>query len=449
MRDNKNFRARFVEKYGREYSGKYKLLIMPIGTTPEPLIRTILSVKPERVGFLYTEETEDALDRIVEETGLKASQIEKAKIDGSRVEEVYAKIREWIGKYDDGIAVDITGGKKAMVGGATVAASFYGLDILYNDYTEFDAEKRRPVPGSEFLTTLKNPFEATQDMIYRLGVEAFNRYDYAEAERLFQEGVNRTGSPVKREEFNALLALASSYLAWDTFRFDDARKRMRRVKDLLDRFGLKMGVNRKILDEHLGIIEKLSKVNHDHYYPDILNDSAIVKHLLLTCFTSAERKSRAGRYEDGVLRLYRVCEMASQHRLALRGIDTGKANSRSLDHEIIERYQQIKADSLSRKYNREFNPQKITLPDKIGLTDGYMLLKAYNDDLLENLDLETLFDAIETRNLAYIEHGVRVVNEKDYGRMRRETERILQGFSGINGLELEKELERYRFPVIE
>ena len=449
MIDEIEARERFVERFRREFLGRYRFLILPVGTSPEPLIRTILCVEPEKVGFIYTHETADALDRIVEETGLRASQVEKAEIGGSEPGEVYEKISRWVESYDK-IAVDITGGKKAMVGGATVAASFYGLDILYNDYTEFDAEKRRPVPGSEFLTTLKNPFEATQDMIYRLGVEAFNRYDYAEAERLFQEGVNRTGSPAKREEFNALLALASSYLAWDTFRFDDARKRMRRVKDLLDRFGLKMGVNRKILDEHLGIIEKLSKVNHDHYYPDVLNDSAIVKHLLLTCFTSAERKSRAGRYEDGVLRLYRVCEMAAQHRLALRGVDTGKANSRSLDHEIIERYQKIRADSLSRKYGRSFDPKRMALPDnKIGLVDGYMLLEAFEDDLLKNFELDALFNAIEVRNLAYIEHGVRVVNEKDYGRMKKEAYNVLKNFSNLQKIELESELEKYKFPMIE
>ncbi|HEC56489.1 MAG TPA: TIGR02710 family CRISPR-associated protein [Candidatus Syntrophoarchaeum butanivorans] len=440
-------RERFVERFRREFLGRYRFLILPVGTTPEPLIRTILCVEPEKVGFIYTRETADALDRIVEETGLRASQVEKVEVSGSEPGEVYEKISGWVERYD-GVAVDITGGKKAMVGGATVAASFYGLDILYNDYEKYDPDTRKPIPGTEVLRILENPFEATQVMIHRLGVEAFNRGDYTEARRLFDEGGRKTrGFPRKR--FEVLREMAGVFLSWETFNFGPAYGTLKRVVNEIEEWGLDLGIDTRDLGEKLRILERLSGVKPDNYYPDVLQDPDAVKHLLLTCFTSAERKSRAGRYEDGVLRLYRVCEMAAQHRLALRGVNTEKVHQSGLDQVIIRRYREIKADILSKKHRRHYNPEDIRLPDRIGLMDDYILLKAFDDDLVKDMELRPLFDTIEVRNLAYIEHGMRVVREKDYGRMRRETERILQGFSGINGLELEKELERYRFPVIE
>ena len=74
----------------KEYDG----LILPLGYSPEPLILSILAIKPERVGLLYTNETEKLLPRIQEETVLTLDQLDKLKIDGSSTLDVYKAIME-------------------------------------------------------------------------------------------------------------------------------------------------------------------------------------------------------------------------------------------------------------------------------------------------------------------------------------------------------------------
>ncbi len=141
----------------RNYYG----LILSVGMSPEPLILSILALKPERVAFLYTADTEQYLDRIIDETGLSVNQTEKREISSSNVTDIYDAImhlyEKW-GKRSD-IAIDITGGKKAMVTGAAMAGVVLGADIYYVDNARYLPKLRRPDPGSEFLSVLPNPLE--------------------------------------------------------------------------------------------------------------------------------------------------------------------------------------------------------------------------------------------------------------------------------------------------
>ncbi len=53
--------------------------------------------------------------------------------------------------------VDITGGKKSMVGAASIFARDYDCNLLYVDYDDYIAELRRPRPGTEDLLLVYNP----------------------------------------------------------------------------------------------------------------------------------------------------------------------------------------------------------------------------------------------------------------------------------------------------
>ena len=146
----RNVRQDFVKKWSKVYKDQYDHLATLIGRTPEPIIRTILSIKPKKVLFIYTLETEPYINNIVEETKLKPSDFEKSLVNGSKPDDTYESIKKYTLIWSR-MCVDISGGKKAMTGGAAIAAAFLNLDILYNDYDRYDEELRMPEPGSEFL----------------------------------------------------------------------------------------------------------------------------------------------------------------------------------------------------------------------------------------------------------------------------------------------------------
>ena len=129
----------FLSKQENCPSKKYAGLILPLGFSPEPLILSILAIKPDRVGLIYTEQTKGFLDRIKDETSLSLDQLSYHEIDGSSTLEVYEIIMTLYNKWGRpaNIAVDITGGKKSMVGGAAMAGAALEADIFYVDNTKF------------------------------------------------------------------------------------------------------------------------------------------------------------------------------------------------------------------------------------------------------------------------------------------------------------------------
>jgi CRISPR-associated protein (TIGR02710 family) len=439
MNREEEIRKEFVERYKGEFEGTHSFLITLVGGSPEPLIRTILCVKPEKVGFLYTEEMNWALDNIVEETGLKPSQVEPKEIDGSRVEEVYEAIGAWTRNYEGDICVDISGGKKAMVGGAVVASSFYDLAMVYNDFREYDVELRRPKQGSEFLTHLTNPFETSQDMLYKLAQVAFNQYDYVQALQLLEEASKKTRDIRRSKESDVLKNLASAYLAWDTFRFEEARKRISAAMAEIEQFELPVRVAGKKLEEHERILCTLSKLTASTYYPEVLKAKEKVKHLVFSCIASAKRREESARYEDAVLRLYRACELIAQHRLALRDVNTAEVSENVIGHDVVKRYKEKKSELFSGK------PDEYSLRERIGLMDSYILLDAFRDPLIEGVTLKSLSDAIEVRNQSWVEHGIRVVKKKDFTRMEQEVDKIVTVFCTLYGLNRNEEEEKHTF----
>ena len=422
----------FVECWGKIYENKYDYLATLVGGSSEPIIRTILSVKPKKVLFIYTKEFEHSIDTITEETELKPSDFEKELIDGSKPEDIYEIIKRYASRWTR-MCVDISGGKKSMTGGAAIAAAFLDLDVLYNDYDKYDAKLRMPEPGSEFLNRLKNPFETSQDILERIGTELFNNSDFFNAAIMFEEAGNKAMNPLR---FEILTQLSKAYHKWDSFEFVSARKSFETALAKIEQYRLEPGFDNSVLKHHREAVSILAGV-HGQKYLDVLCDPDTTKALVYTCYASALRMKGRGRFTDGVLRLYRCCEMMAQHRLAQRGIETSDMDTGQMDEHVIERFQRIKADVLSNRSKKRIEPSSIAIVDRIGLFDDYVLLCAMDDELASAIDLQRLFSAIEARNRSYVEHDIQTVDAKAYQRMKGVADRILIRFCQINDFDRE------------
>ena len=60
---------------------KAKYLIVSVGTSHEPIVLNISLLQPERILFLYTSQSEEILDKVMDFCCLRMSQVEKSKVN--------------------------------------------------------------------------------------------------------------------------------------------------------------------------------------------------------------------------------------------------------------------------------------------------------------------------------------------------------------------------------
>lgn len=107
---------------------------------------------------------------------------ESVEVDPASPADVFRKLIAWIRQHPTArCAIECTGGKKPMDGGAAHAASFYGLPAYYLDFDRYDAGLRRPLPWTCVYRELPLP-DAAFGLPSRVRVfEAFRGGRFADA----------------------------------------------------------------------------------------------------------------------------------------------------------------------------------------------------------------------------------------------------------------------------
>ena len=400
----------FVDNPDNSQDKEYEGLILPLGYSPEPLILSILAIKPERVGLLYTKETERLLPRIQDETTLTLDQLDTLEIDGSSAVDVYKAIMELYEKWKrpTNIAVDITGGKKSMVGGAAMAGAVLGADIFYVDNTKFTHGK--PEPCSEYLNLLDNPYTVFGDLEVEKARDLYERHDYAGALRIFQLLKSLVGDANKAKTYEAYEYLCTAYEAWDNLDVGKAKTFLERLVKILDQYNMLDGLNplrdcKVCIEKHIKALEVLLMFLKNEKLALIAPDGF---HFAFMLYHNALRREAQGKLNTACLILYRLLEWIEQHRLAGYNIDTRKPNYSNIDEgEIFNLY----AAKLKEVFQRT---DRSALPASIGLVDGYLLLHALDDKIVQGLDWGKFQNQVGTRNQSIYAHGMRMISSKEF-----------------------------------
>ncbi len=181
----------------------------------------------------------------------------------------------------------------------------------------------------------------------------------------------------------------------------------------------------------------------------VLKDLTVVLPLLGSLYTNGLRRAAMGRYDLAALMLYRCLELVSQQRLATHDIVPEQANYRKAWRQIPglqDRYTAIKARQDKRREPWNTPKPHYDLPGgKIQLFNGYILLAALNDPLLEGYDIGNIEECTEARNISILAHGYRPITETEYIPFRDVVNDVLNRFLVLVGQNL-KDLENtYRF----
>ena len=150
----------FLEKQASKVKQDYYGMMLPLGTSWQPLALSIALLKPKKILVMCTQDTYPLLEILLSFLHLDRNNVQCAFVDRSSSEDIYLEMKaaylDWSDKGK--LCADITGGTKAMASSAAMMAAVLGMDIYYVE-SRYLPLYRRPLPGSEELKVLGNPLE--------------------------------------------------------------------------------------------------------------------------------------------------------------------------------------------------------------------------------------------------------------------------------------------------
>lgn len=381
-----------------------KAMIISVGGTPEPIIKSITECRPEFVSFFASQGTFDKVTDIkqgVRETTGYTIKNEITLVD--KVDDLlhcFGKAEEAVKRvlsksyHSDEIIVDYTGGTKNMSVALALSSITHGFSFSYVGGTERTKDGVGIViDGKEKVSKSVNPWDFLA-IDERIKISfLFNTNQFKAAKELADEALKR--STEYKTVFKKLSFLIDGYYNWDLFKHGEARNKFERarIEELLETKDEKI---RMFVKATIQLKPQLDLLSKQQRQPDRL--------FVLDIFSNAERRYEEGKVDDAVVRLYRVVEMLAQEKLLKQyEIDTSNVGEEKLPP-------QIRNDFIG-KY-KDKKDGRI----KIAQNAAFELLEALGDDLGKEFNKRIAqFRQIQSqRNSSYLVHGFTCANENTY-----------------------------------
>jgi CRISPR-associated protein (TIGR02710 family) len=373
-----------------------KAMIISVGGTPPPIIKTIRENRPEFVSFYASQATVSVVSQVRDELERSGCTFksELTLIDNEndllhcneKAEDAIKRVRGKGYKKDD-VIVDYTGGTKNMSVALALASATEGYSFSYvggNERTKNGVGI--VIDGHEAIFKSVNPWDffAVNEK-YDIAL-LFNNFQLKAAMEIARQASEK--STRYKTLFKKLGFIIDGYYHWDLLRHDDAIERFKRARieeispyDDKSVYSFAMETDKRIpyLKELAGFKGKPSII----YSKDL--------------FANAERRFKEGKIDDAVLRLYRVLEMIAQERLMSQyEIDTSNVLAEKIAIDLKDEYVSKYKDQRDGRI-------------KIPLEACFRLLCALGDDIGKKYKSnESQFRDLQTsRNYSYLTHGFR------------------------------------------
>jgi len=396
-------------------SAQYKAVILSVGGTAAPLWKTVVTVAPEVVVLLASQQSvptcvevqtacsnqgvvpefEHVLverpDNLTEcyQRGLEAAERVKAK--GIPAEEVL---------------VDITGGTKVMSVGLGLATVREGFRFNYVSGNErADGGLGVVVDGSEFGVLTESPWHLFAVEEKAALAHQFNTYQFAAAGETVERLLDREGlRPHDRHLMQMLRDLVVGYAAWDRFDHRTACEKLRAQAEPLrsyaqDRYERSLRPFAQGVADNLRFLQDLQQASRGF--------KGLVSGHVADLLSNADRRAEEGKYDDAVARLYRAAEMAGQIAFeACFGCTTADVARDKLPEDLREEF--------VRKYAAGDGTVKLPL------MATFEALAAAGDPLGRRFGerREELRGVLQGRNASILAHGTQPLENRHYDAFR-------------------------------
>lgn len=379
-------------------------MLISVGGSPQPILKSISHYRPSFVSFLVSQQTSQVAISIVNE--LKNLGIEfqyeqsicenpEDLLDCYNVaEKAVLRILNKGYKASD-IVVDYTGGTKNMSVAISLASIKYG-----SSYTYIGGKERTKdgvgivIDGKEEVYHSLNPWDFLAINEKENIATLFNTYQFKSAKEIADSVSNKTTR--YKSLFRKIGLIIEGFYKWDLFCHEDALRMFDRAKadELAHEYDERW--MKDFAQNVLNAIERLKGLVKDSGKP--------TKAMICDLFSNAERRFEEGKIDDAILRLYRIVEMIAQMRLSqIYNIDVSDVK--------LEQLPDSMKDSFKAKY-LDMQDNKIKLPQNAAFT----LLKELGDDVGKVFVAnEKKFKSIQhSRNYSYLAHGFQSSSDKTY-----------------------------------
>jgi len=333
-------------------SSGYNVGIFLVGFSSLPIVLSIAEIQPcQKIYFIHSKDTEKKCDEIIlrlTEMLVKPPHPFQPLIDLSGVESLidlvknadkhqitdasdpvstFKQIKDIIDNVrensedDVKIALDLTGGKKTMIGGGYTAGSIYSIspecDMFYVDSREYKPDLGTPKPGTEFLSKLENPYDVYNVQSVQQAKKLFEKHNYEAAADLWKSvsenlklHADQYGLTEEQREVEKDLNMANCYRFWDAFDYEKAHEHT-----------VLWQYNEWHKHDSLDVLELLKEVRNRQTLFD--NDGRVI-HYAVDHYQSAVRRQVSGKFDDAIVRftqviemlcIYRICQIAATRNL--------------------------------------------------------------------------------------------------------------------------------------
>lgn len=411
---------------------KVKYLIVSVGTSYEPIVLTISLLKPERIHFLYTEQSEKTIDKVADFCGLKFSQVEKSRVVETESIDVYREIKECYMRWNkpEKVYVDFTGGTKAMSTAAAMAGSVIHLQMIYCGTNQYMTDFRKPYPGSERLYLISNPMSIFGDLEIDKAYALFSQHNYAGACEKLEKLKEEVPNPQVRQELSNAYLLAKTYECWDALDFSAAYRMIGKLnqeikRDLSNSSSFLLANRLEILEKQEIILAKLNELPglvRERKQREILGTPELMYPLMFTMYQNALVRERQEKYDMATLLFYRLLEMIEQRRLIQYNLYVTKmdyTNIRRNKEDAVIPFNELKNKVMGIKKELFGQCNSSYLPEQVSLLEGFIILAALEDELISKdknavAKLNRIRAMVSLRNNSIFAHGLIPVRESDF-----------------------------------
>jgi len=243
----KAFRALYACSYPTKQTAEScNLLISMVGFSLEPIMHTILTLRPKKVVFVFSKESARFRPRVKTLDYLKSLIVYHGKDYDPKIEEiilkntdtalVFSTVNNAIAQssFSGGIAIDVTGGKKSMDASAFLAASLQeDVSIYYVDYEAYNSDEGYPIWGSEFLNRQANPYAFFSIREEHLIMGLWETGNFSAVKELVASVIESAFTREEAEQYSLaerydklveIEMAAACYEAWSRFDYIEASK---------------------------------------------------------------------------------------------------------------------------------------------------------------------------------------------------------------------------------
>lgn len=395
------------------------VLILSVGGSPEPIIKSINEQKPPYIIFLPSLGTHQDIRQKIEPrltysptdkyVGDTLSNPQDLMICVQEMRQTIEKALKAMGLAQiTPLVADITGGTKIM----SAALSLVMMEYEGSRFSYVGGEKRTKngvgvvENGWEQLRHLDNPWEIMALRELRDMAQAFNEGRFHSALEIARQLANNIDDKGKKKFYSGWQEILEAYHLWDSFNYKKARGKYEQGLGKIEPYmahKFRKGLLKELNKSH----ELLNKTESDFKSLDKNTKENSAAHkdsgqiYLRDLVANAQRRGQAGRFDDAVARLYSVIEKAAKIKLQI---------AHDIDNSKVDK------EKVPKKYQTDLPDPDDKGRIRLALEKSFHLLEALGDPLghLYRKREAELRKNLGARNMSLLAHGYKPVEEQTY-----------------------------------